>query len=592
MPPVIAQSLSLPILLELLHPVATRVVAPGGLLTEADAVVCPAGDWPLARCAGLSLPQQVEVLLAPVGVYLGGPVDGATLRVLARLWQAVARRIHIPALLLPTFLHGPQAACRVVAIAQRVLRGLHGRELAQRVVVVLALAELAHQHLGHLRLSLQALAVQCLQAPQRFPASADGQGLPPLPLQRAPRLPVQAVALEVDEGAAVVLKAMHMARAVQQPLNGAHALQLAGLAVAQRIELMGNGVLELDLGLAALADAVQPLGLTGDATEHVTLDLDAALGLFAGFFEQVHAGGHQPPSRVPLVAVNLRRRRFGGRQLSLGQTPSVVPAVMGAALCGGVAVPGFAELASRIPAVVLQAPVEPFFLHQPVHHVPGKAALRAVLVEQAAQTSGCVVFELQRQTAVDSADQAAPQVVGQIDGVLAADPFSRLDMAELALGVVRITLDLAIGQPGGADAALAITLMHGALAERVDDFQQLAKAVVAVLGDLARAVGIGHQQAGIAPAQALHAALGVFDLAGAVADERCFLRAGVAVALSAAIGLAHFDQPALRVMAVVRDGAHRVGALPQASAGLIVLAAAPDAARQLHAGDAALAITG
>ena len=63
---------------------------------------------------------------------------------------------------------------------------------------------------------------------------------------------------------------------------------------------------------------------------------------------------------------------------------------MGAALCGGVAVPGFAELASRIPAVALQALIEPFFLHQPVNHVPGKAALRAVLVEQAAQASGCV----------------------------------------------------------------------------------------------------------------------------------------------------------------------------------------------------------
>jgi hypothetical protein len=89
------------------------------------------------------------------------------------------------------------------------------------------------------------------------------------------------------------------------------------------------------------------------------------------------------------------------------------------------------QLACRIPAVGLQPLVEPFFLGEPVHLVPRKAALRAVLVEQAAQTSGCVVFELQRQPAMGSADQAAPQVVGQLDGVLAADAFGRLDAAEL-----------------------------------------------------------------------------------------------------------------------------------------------------------------
>ena len=362
---------------------------------------------------------------------------------------------------------------------------------------------------------------------------------------------------------------------------------------------MGNGVLEFDLGrlaggITCWAGFVQPLGFARDAPERIARQQRFAEQLIV---RAVGACGLQAASGIPfkVLAGDLIGRDIGcamARQGQLAQLARIVPAVTGAVLLCGVAIAGFAELASRIPAVVLQAPVEPFFLHQPVHHVPGKAALRAVFVEQAAQTSSCVVFELQRQTAVDSADQAAPQVVGQIDGVLAADPFSRLDMAELALGVVRITLDLAIGQPGGADAALAITLMHGALAQRIDDLEQLAKAVVAVFGGALRAVGVAHQQAGIAEGQALGAALGVFDLAGAVADERCFLRAGVAVALSAAIGLAHFDQPALRVMAVVRDGAHRVGALPQASAGLIVLAAAPDAARQLHAGDAALAITG
>ena len=165
---------------------------------------------------------------------------------------------------------------------------------------------------------------------------------------------------------------------------------------------------------------------------------------------------------------------------------------MGAALCGGVAVPGFAELASRIPAVALQALIEPFFLHQPVNHVPGKAALRAVLVEQAAQTSGCVVFELQRQTPVDSADQAAPQVVGQIDvaGRFGAAGTSRVtalgavqrDVHDLPGAVVLVLLAAAVGVDGGDHAACGIAFEPLALAQRVGYLQQLAKAVVLVVG--------------------------------------------------------------------------------------------------------------
>ena len=66
-----------------------------------------------------------------------------------------------------------------------------------------------------------------------------------------------------------MLQTVHMARAVEQPFDLAHALQLAGLAVAQRIQAVGNGVLELDLGLSAFADAVQPLGFAGDAPERI-----------------------------------------------------------------------------------------------------------------------------------------------------------------------------------------------------------------------------------------------------------------------------------------------------------------------------------
>ena len=55
----------------------------------------------------------------------------------------------------------------------------------------------------------------------------------------------------------------------------------------------------------------------------------------------------------------------------------------------GAAVAGFEQLASGIPAVALQALVESFFLHQAVHHVPGKAALGAV--------GGALAAGLQRQ---------------------------------------------------------------------------------------------------------------------------------------------------------------------------------------------------
>ena len=53
--PVVDQPLALAILLELLHPVATLVIAPGGLFAEANAVVWPLGDGALPGRAGLAL---------------------------------------------------------------------------------------------------------------------------------------------------------------------------------------------------------------------------------------------------------------------------------------------------------------------------------------------------------------------------------------------------------------------------------------------------------------------------------------------------------------------------------------------------------
>jgi hypothetical protein len=94
--------------------------------------------------------------------------------------------------------------------------------------------------------------------------------------------------------------------------------------------------------------------------------------------QQTHAGGHQAACRVPLIAVHLRRGRSRWPAgFALGQPPGRVPAVVRALLLAGAAVAGFEQLACRIPAVGLQPLVEPFFLGEPVHHVPGKAALAA-----------------------------------------------------------------------------------------------------------------------------------------------------------------------------------------------------------------------
>ena len=115
----------------------------------------------------------------------------------------------------------------------------------------------------------------------------------------------------------------------------------------------------------------------------------------------------------------------------------------------------------------------------------------------ASQTSGCVVFELQRQTPVDSADQAAPQVVGQIDvagrlgaartsssGITALGAVQR-NVHDLTGAVVLVVLAAAVGVDGGDHAACGIAFEPLALAQGVGDLQQFAKAVVLVVGAVA-----------------------------------------------------------------------------------------------------------
>lgn len=241
--------------------------------------------------------------------------------------------------------------------------------------------------------------------------------------------------------------------------------------------------------------------------------------------------GAQAPGAIPFKALagDLIGWHIGAAmawQRDFGELARLVPAVLAAVLDAGAAVAGFEQLACRIPAVGLQPLVEPFFLGEPVITSQAKRLWLLFSLIRRVRRPARSYSNCRRSPPWVRLMRRPPQVVGQLDGVRRL-AFAQLDAADLPLGVVRIALGLAIGQARGRDAALAVAMVHGALAQRIDDLDQLAEAVVAVFGGALRAVGVAHHLVrSIAESQALGAALGVFDLVGAVADERCFLRAG------------------------------------------------------------------
>ena len=165
MRPIVSQRLPAPIFTQLLSPVPKRVIAPGVFVAVANAVVRPAGGAGVAWVVGIALTQQVELRLLPVGVDLGSPFGLCVLRLAALPRQAIARRIDVPARLLlgpQAAEHGAQAPRRVVAVALGVTWRLDSAELAQGIVVVLALGQLADQGLRGCRCCLQTRAVQGL----------------------------------------------------------------------------------------------------------------------------------------------------------------------------------------------------------------------------------------------------------------------------------------------------------------------------------------------------------------------------------------------------------------------------------------------
>ena len=133
-----------------------------------------------------------------------------------------------------------------------------------------------------------------------------------------------------------MLQTVHMARAVEQPFDLAHALQLAGLAVAQCVEPVGNGVLEFDLGrlaggITCWAGFVQPLGFARDAPERIARQQRFAQQLIV---RAECARGQQAPDSIPfealagdLVGGNVGAAMAG--QDEFGEPPGLVPAVVG-----------------------------------------------------------------------------------------------------------------------------------------------------------------------------------------------------------------------------------------------------------------------
>lgn len=95
---VVVQLLLAVVCMHLRDAVAAGVVAPDAVFAEADAVVFPALHGALPLACKVAQAHEVEVGVPPVGVDLGGPaVLRAGLTRCARCWQAVARRVDLPA---------------------------------------------------------------------------------------------------------------------------------------------------------------------------------------------------------------------------------------------------------------------------------------------------------------------------------------------------------------------------------------------------------------------------------------------------------------------------------------------------------------
>lgn len=139
------------------------------------------------------------------------------------------------------------------------------------------------------------------------------------------------------------------------------------------------------------------------------------------------------------------------------------------------------------------------FLDQAVSCVVLEVKALAVLVEQGLQAVGGVVGQLYLAAfGVLPGGELAAHVVRKAgdaaQGVAGAD--------QAASRVPAVALVRTIGQGLGAQLAQRVVREFADLAQRIGDACQVAPAVVGVVGALARAVGVLHQQGALVPAQA------------------------------------------------------------------------------------------
>ncbi len=557
------------------HEVAAGVpaVAPGAV--GHDTVVGPAVAGVAGRGRAV-LAQQVEGRVVQVAAHLAGPV---TLRaahgVGGGLPGVACRVVAVVQRLAPGQVGRGQAASGVVGMVDRALRGVDAREPAGHVVVVLARecgqAGMACGRPGHPAIG-RAVHGKRLQPRERIAAPA---GLARPEIQR--HGPVQAVALDVQQGFAVQQQAVHVARAVGQPLQRRQAGQVGPGGRSPRVQ----GVRALVAPEQGALGGAHLLALAHDAAQAVAPQVHAHLVAVHG---GVVVGGHQLSRAVVLEPLGDGRFLRGARQGRDGtgqQLPRAAPLVV-----DGVArVLGADALAAPVVGMAGHEAVEAGFRDEPVAHVVGEAVGPGILVVQFHEAAGQVVAVVlgepvrrclgarraraavlrfgSGRTAVFVADHAAPGIVrealAQAAGVVDGDEVIALRRVAPAGGAAQ-----GIGGFGRpAQGVVGRAQLQPFLALHA---HRAAPGVVVKARGAAAAVGAAGQQAQRVPLQRAGTAPGVGDGDGQVGVRCRGLGVAVVRGVAQRIGMAHEAAPGV----VLPGGDERIAHRAFRCRGLVV----------------------
>ena len=175
------------------------------------------------------------------------------------------------------------------------------------------------------------------------------------------------------------------------------------------------------------------------------------------------------------------------------------------------------QFASGVVSVFGAADIEAGLLYQAVTQVVSEGGDIAVFVGQHGQAARSVVFITQPvaqgiHPLLGLAQGVQPPVGIVAQGVAVGDEPSLRVVGKALHGTVRML--------HGQQTAHGIDLVAHGLAFGIGDCDEVASRVIAVLGGLAGAVGIGEQLAGCIPLQALGGAMGIPYACGAVRQPR------------------------------------------------------------------------